>query len=48
MKKMNAAIIGFKFIGKAHSNAWKNATNFFDVPFKPVMKVACGRNEVVV
>ncbi len=48
MKELNVAIIGYKFMGKAHSNAWKNVTNFFDVPFKPVMKVACGRNEAAV
>jgi predicted dehydrogenase len=44
MKEMNVAIIGSKFMGKAHSNAWKNVANFFDVPIKPVMKVACGRD----
>ena len=48
MKEMNVAIIGYKFMGKAHSNAWKNAINFFDLPFKPVLKVACGRNEEAV
>jgi len=45
MKEMNVAIIGYKFMGKAHSNAWKNAGNFFDLPIQPVLKVACGRNE---
>jgi predicted dehydrogenase len=45
MKELNVAIIGYKFMGKAHSNAWKNVNHFFDVPFKPVLKVACGRNE---
>jgi predicted dehydrogenase len=48
MKEMNVAIIGYKFMGKAHSNAWKNVTNFFDVPIKPVLKVACGRDEKAV
>ena len=48
MKKLNVAIIGYKFMGKAHSNAWKNVPNFFDVPFKPILKVACGRNEEAV
>ena len=42
---MNVAIIGTKFMGKAHSNAWLNAPHFFDMDIKPVMKVACGRNE---
>ena len=45
MKELNVAIIGYKFMGRAHSNAWQNITNFFDVPYKPVLKVACGRNE---
>lgn len=44
MKELNVAIIGYKFMGKAHSNAWKNVNHFFNVPFKPVLKVACGRN----
>ena len=42
---MNVAIIGTKFMGKAHSNAWLNAPHFFDMDIKPVLKVACGRNE---
>jgi predicted dehydrogenase len=41
MKPMNVAIIGTKFMGKAHSNAWTNAPKFFDTPIKPVLKVAC-------
>ncbi|WP_420645073.1 Gfo/Idh/MocA family protein [Candidatus Leptofilum sp.] len=45
MKTMNVAIIGTKFMGKAHSNAWLNAPRFFDMGIKPVLKVACGRNE---
>jgi predicted dehydrogenase len=45
MKTVNVAIIGYKFMGKAHSNAWTNAAKFFDVPLQPVLKVACGRDE---
>jgi len=45
MRTMNVAIIGTKFMGKAHSNAWLNAPRFFDMGIKPVLKVACGRNE---
>lgn len=45
MKELNVAIIGYKFMGKAHSNAWSNVTHFFDLGAKPVMKVACGRHE---
>jgi predicted dehydrogenase len=45
MKTLNVAIIGTKFMGKAHSNAWLNSPKFFDMGIKPVMKVACGQNE---
>jgi predicted dehydrogenase len=45
MKTMNVAIIGTKFMGKAHSNAWANAPRFFDVDIKPILKVAVGRSE---
>ncbi len=42
---INVAIIGTKFMGKAHSNAWANAHHFFDLERKPVLKVACGRDK---
>jgi len=45
MKELNVGIVGYKFMGKAHSNAWIKAPLFFDLPMKPVMKVACGRHE---
>jgi predicted dehydrogenase len=44
MKTLNVAIIGYKFMGRAHSNAWLKAPLFFDVNVKPVLKVACGRH----
>ncbi len=44
MKKLNVGMIGYKFMGKAHSNAWKQAPRFFDVAVEPVLKVACGRH----
>jgi predicted dehydrogenase len=44
-KKLNVAMIGHRFMGKAHSNAWRQVRHFFDVPFEPVMKAICGRNE---
>jgi predicted dehydrogenase len=41
LKKLNVAIIGTGFMGKAHSNAWGQAPKFFKLGIKPVMKVAC-------
>lgn len=43
-KKANVALIGTKFMGKAHSNAIHTAKMFFDLPVEPVAKVICGRN----
>jgi predicted dehydrogenase len=45
MKTLNVGIVGYKFMGKAHSNAWMKAPLFFDLPATPVRKVACGRHE---
>ncbi len=44
-KKVNVALIGTKFMGKAHSNAFRQVGRFFDLPVEPVMKVICGRSE---
>jgi predicted dehydrogenase len=45
MKTLNIAIIGYQFMGKAHSNAWKKASLFFDLDSNINLRVACGRNE---
>jgi len=44
-KPINVALIGYKFMGRTHSNAYRQAAAFFDVPLKPVLKVLCGRNQ---
>lgn len=44
-KKLTVALIGYSFMGKAHSQAWRNAARYFDVDAIPVLKVVCGRTE---
>ncbi len=44
-KELRVAIIGCNFMGKAHSNAWLQASRCFDLPVRPVLQVACARNE---
>jgi len=44
MKKVNVALIGYKFMGRAHSNAWIKAPLFFDLNLLPIKKVVCGRH----
>lgn len=48
-RKLNVALIGYDFMGRAHSNAWRQVGHFFaDVPFQPVLKVLVGRTETKV
>src|ERR1041384_4096974 len=44
MKKLNVGIIGYGFMGRAHSNAYRKVNNFFDLAYQPVLKAACARN----
>ena len=41
----NIALIGTKFMGRAHSNAYLKVNKFFDLPCKPVMHTIAGRNQ---
>lgn len=43
-KAVNVALIGTKFMGKAHSNAYLKVGRFFDVDPAPIMKAICGRH----
>jgi len=42
---LNIAMIGTGFIAKAHSNAFRQVTHFFNVPYELNLKVLCGRNQ---
>lgn len=42
--QLNIGIVGYGFMGRAHSNAFRKVSNFFDVPYQPVLKAVCGRN----
>ena len=44
-RQVNIALIGYQFMGKAHSNAYRQVGRFFDLDVEPVMKVLVGRNE---
>ncbi len=43
-KMLNVAMIGYGFMGRAHSNAYRQVGQFFDLKYRPVLKVACARN----
>jgi predicted dehydrogenase len=44
LKKLNVGLIGYKFMGKTHSNAWRQAGRFFKLPLQPVLHTVCGRD----
>jgi predicted dehydrogenase len=37
-------MVGYAFMGAAHSQAWRTAPRFFDLPLAPTMQVVCGRD----
>jgi myo-inositol 2-dehydrogenase/D-chiro-inositol 1-dehydrogenase len=42
--RLNIGLVGYGFMGRTHSNAFRKVSNFFDVPYEPVLKAVCGRN----
>ena len=45
-KELNVGLVGYIFMGKAHSHAYLDVAKFFpDIQAKPVMKAICGRNK---
>ncbi|GAT87923.1 hypothetical protein M707_16115 [Paenarthrobacter nicotinovorans] len=46
-RPLGVAAIGYAFMGKAHSNAWRNVASFFDVPAFE-QKVLVGRDALAV
>src|ERR1051325_8141281 len=44
MKPLNIGLIGYGFMGRAHSNAYRKVSNFFDLEYQPVLKAACARD----
>ncbi len=41
-KKLNIGMIGYGFMARTHSNAWRRVGNFFDLEYTPVLKTVCG------
>ncbi|HID95744.1 MAG TPA: Gfo/Idh/MocA family oxidoreductase [Candidatus Latescibacteria bacterium] len=44
-KEVRVGLIGYQFMGKAHSHAYRDVSMFFDLDAVPVMKAICGRRE---
>ncbi|GEL47214.1 oxidoreductase [Cellulomonas hominis] len=45
---LRVGMVGYAFMGAAHSQAWRTAPRFFDLPLTPVMQVVAGRDAAAV
>src|SRR5690349_2442185 len=43
-KSLNIGMIGYGFMGRAHSNAYRQVSQFFDLEYRPVLKAICARS----
>jgi predicted dehydrogenase len=44
-KPLRLGMIGYGFMGRAHSNAYRRVNNFFDLEYEPVLQAVCARDE---
>jgi predicted dehydrogenase len=47
-RTLHVGLIGHGFMGRAHSNAWRQAPRFFDLPAEVRMRTLCGTNSRLV
>jgi predicted dehydrogenase len=45
MSEIGVGLVGYRFMGRAHSNAYRQVGRFFDVDPAPRMRALCGRDE---
>jgi len=43
-KALNVGTIGYGFMGRAHSNAYRKVNNFFELDYTPTLKAVCARD----
>ena len=44
MQTLGVGMVGYAFMGAAHSQAWRTAPHAFDLPVRPVLAALCGRD----
>jgi len=45
---LGIGMVGYAFMGRAHSQAWRNVASFFELPLRPRMAAICGRDQAAV
>ena len=43
-ESLGVGMVGYAFMGAAHSQAWRTAPHAFDLPLRPVLAALCGRD----
>ena len=43
-KPLNIGMVGYGFMGRTHSNAYRKVNHFFDTDHQPVLKAVCARD----
>ncbi|MEV6489113.1 hypothetical protein AB0M20_10865, partial [Actinoplanes sp. NPDC051633] len=45
MGQLRVGMVGYAFMGAAHSQAWRTVNHAFDLPLSAELSVVCGRSE---
>ncbi|MEL5957765.1 Gfo/Idh/MocA family oxidoreductase [Streptomyces sp. CLV115] len=45
---LGVGMVGYAFMGAAHSQGWRTAGHVFDLPMKPALAAVCGRDRAAV
>ena len=44
-KPLRIGLVGYGFMGRTHSNAFRKVSNFFDLKYEPQLAAVCARNK---
>ena len=44
-KPLRIGMVGYGFMGRAHSNAYRRVNNFFDLQYEPVLQAVAARDK---
>ncbi|MBX6389307.1 MAG: Gfo/Idh/MocA family oxidoreductase [Frankia sp.] len=44
-QRLGVGMVGYAFMGAAHSHAWRSVNRFFDLPLEVDLAVVCGRDQ---
>ncbi|MFG2497668.1 Gfo/Idh/MocA family protein [Streptomyces sp. NPDC048441] len=47
-RPLGVGMVGYSFMGAAHSQGWRTVGRVFDLPLRPVLSAVCGRDGVAV